>query len=75
MQYLATLDGEELGVVTIGEPRPSSGSNIMLRYKGEPVQALVVKEVFELEIGRLTLHCMRPETYRVLGAAGIEPEK
>lgn len=63
MKYLATLDGEHLGEITIGEMQPNIGDKVRLRYKEEPVDAFIHTQEMKFPEGAIVLHCVRPETW------------
>ncbi|BBO35681.1 hypothetical protein [Lacipirellula parvula] len=63
MTYLATLDGEQLGEITVGEPKPVRGSQISVPYRGQIIQAFVVYVTLNLMTGATVLTCLRPETF------------
>ncbi|BBO35668.1 hypothetical protein PLANPX_5280 [Lacipirellula parvula] len=63
MTYLATLDGEQLGEITVGEPEPLRGSQVWVPYRGETIHAFVICVTLNFMTGATVLTCLRPETF------------
>ena len=63
MTYLATLDGEQLGEITVDGPEPVRGSQISVAYRGQVIQAFVVSVTLNFMTGATVLTCLRLETF------------
>ncbi len=63
MKYTASLDGVELGEITLGDIKPNIGDKVRLRANGEPQDAFIHTMNLKFTEGSIHLVCFRPETW------------